>query len=97
MALRRYTRTPVIGINKYYGTTRVSKIIRDGVDSGVVSVEETFLHEGERLDTIAGRKYGDSSLWWIIAAASNIGWMCQTNPGILLRIPNLEDIKKILG
>tara|TARA_B100000131_G_scaffold252941_1_gene246907 strand:+ start:1484 stop:1777 length:294 start_codon:yes stop_codon:yes gene_type:complete len=28
---------------------------------------------GDRLDTIANRYYNDSTLWWIIAKANNIG------------------------
>ncbi len=97
MSLRRYSRTPILGVNSYYGTSRVIQIIREGIKQGTIRYEETFLHEGERLDTIAGRKYGDSTVWWVIAAASEIGWALQTSPGILLRIPNLEDISKVVG
>ena len=36
---------------------------------------------------MAANVYGDSSLWWIIAAASNIGWGLQVPPGTVLKIP----------
>ena len=45
------------------------------------------MKEGERLDQIAGVVYGDSTLWWMIAAASGIGWGLQVPPGTKLRIP----------
>jgi len=50
------------------------------------------LNEGERLDTIAGRVYGNARLWWIIAAASGIGWPLQVPPGTQLLIPT--DLKQ---
>ena len=53
------------------------------------------MQEGERLDTIAGKIYGDSNYWWVIAAASGIGWPLQVPPGTLLRIP--EDLGAVLG
>jgi len=39
------------------------------------------------LDHIAGKELGDSQLWWVIAAASRIGWWLQVPPGTVLRIP----------
>lgn len=97
MALRRYARTTILGVNKYYGTSRTIQVIREGIANGAIDFTESFLHEGERLDTIAGRVYGDSSLWWIIAAASGIGWMFQVPPGTLLKIPKKEDVSKLVG
>lgn len=49
---------------------------------------------GDRLDTLAYKYYQDSSLWWIIARANNIGKGDLTVPvGIQLRIPqNQYDI-----
>lgn len=49
---------------------------------------------GDRLDTLANQFYGDSSLWWIIAAANNlhdVGFAVAD--GTVLRIPqNYVDI-----
>jgi len=44
--------------------------------------------EGDRLDTIANQFYGDSSLWWIIAASNNIhDAPIAVDDGTILRIP----------
>ena len=43
---------------------------------------------GDRLDTLAFKYYQDSSLWWIIARANNIGKGDLTVPiGKQIRIP----------
>lgn len=56
-----------------------------------------ILEEGERLDTLAGIHYNDSSLWWVIAASSGIGWGLQVPPGTIIRIPiNLTEVLGIL-
>jgi len=53
--------------------------------------------EAERLDVIAGRVYGDGRLWWIIAAASGIGWWLQVPAGTRLVIPtSLDAISDLL-
>lgn len=97
MALRRYNRVPIIGVNRQYGTSRVSEIISNGVSAGTIRYTEDFIHEGERLDSIAGKVYGDASLWWIIAAASKIGWGLQVPPKTIIKIPNREDVSKLIG
>lgn len=49
----------------------------------------TFPVEGDRLDNLAYRFYGDSTLYWIIAAANpQIAYnLLYTVPGEQLRIP----------
>lgn len=97
MALRRYTRTNIIGINTKYGTSRAIPTIRRSIKDGTIRYRETVLNDGQRLDSIAGKVYNDATLWWIIAAASNIGWGLQVPPGTVLRIPNLEDVSALVG
>ena len=46
-----------------------------------------YTDEGDRFDILAQTYYGDSNLWWIIAAASGIGWGLQCPPGTVIRIP----------
>jgi hypothetical protein len=54
--------------------------------------------ESERLDIVAGEYYGDGTLWWIIAAASGIGWGLQVPPGIELIIPSdIGQIEALVG
>ena len=61
--------------------------IRSAVKGGALVCRVIILREGERLDKIAGEVYGDGRLWWVIAAASNIGWGMQCPPGTRLRVP----------
>lgn len=97
--LRRYARAPVLLAGKLYGTSTAYKRIREAVEDGRISLIETRkTREGERLDSIAGSVYdGRSDLWYVIAAASNIGWALQVNPGIEIKIPRLEDVADVIG
>lgn len=94
---KRYARTPILGMGYSYGTSYAIPIIRNNIASGNIRCDETFLREAERFDILAGQIYGDSSLWWIIAAASDVGWGLQAPPGTRLKIPNLADVQKFLG
>ena len=84
---QRYSNTPKIAAGSQYGTATAHNGIRRAVQQGQISTREYVLKEGERLDTIAGRVYGNARLWWIIAAASGIGWPLQVPPGTQLLIP----------
>ena len=56
-----------------------------------------IVQEGDRLDAIAGRFYGDGRLWWIVAASSGIGWWLQVPPGTRLLIPtDLNQIESVI-
>lgn len=68
--------------------SKASYTIYNAVEAGRIDYSVRIMEEGERLDTLSGLTYGDSSLWWIIAAASGIGWGMQVPPGTVLRIPN---------
>jgi hypothetical protein len=65
--------------------------------AGNIRFDETYLDEAERFDILAGKIYGDSSLWWIIAAASDVGWGLQVPPGTRIKIPKLADVQKFIG
>jgi len=81
-----------------YGTNTISANIRAGIRTGMLSYRTVVLSESERLDTVAGSFYGDGSLWWIIAAASGIGWGLQVPAGTLLCIPDSPgDVYSYLG
>jgi hypothetical protein len=55
------------------------------------------LQEGERFDIIAGEVYGDGRLWWIIAAASGIGWFLQVPPGTRINVPvSMDQIARLI-
>lgn len=71
----------------YISTTKTNARIRRAVLAGEISVSAHTLEQGERLDTLAFLAYNDSSYWWVIAAASGIGWNLQVPPGTLVQIP----------
>jgi len=72
-----------------------NKAIFNAIESGTISYSSHVLEEGERLDILSGYHYGDSSYWWILAAASGIGWGLQVPPGTIIRIPN--NINEVFG
>lgn len=97
--LKRYARTPILKGGQQYGTTNIVQRIREGISSGRIQIETIrTIKEGERLDSIAGKQYnGRSDLGWVIAAASNIGWMLQVPPGTQIKIPRLADVTELVG
>ena len=72
---------------KMYSSATAHVNIYKACLSGRISFTTRTMVEGERLDILAGKYYGNGSLWWIIAAASGIGWGLQAPPGTNLRIP----------
>jgi hypothetical protein len=94
--MRRYSGASLMSGGTRYGTNETVYNIRRAISSGALKCREQSLSETQRLDVLAGIEYGDSSLWWIIAAASNIGWGLQVPPGILIKIPTLEDVRKYI-
>lgn len=96
MAISRYSTTPVIGSPLYYSTNQSVAKIRSGVADGSILYSTRVLTGAQRLDTIAGREYGDGRYWWVIAAASNIGWGLQAPPGTLIRVPDLQSVLAVL-
>ena len=97
MALRRYARTTKIRGGSMYGSPRAAVIIRQRVKSGKMATQRYILKEGDRLDILAGKYYGNAKLWWAIAAASGIGWGLQAPPGTVLYIPSLGDVAQVVG
>lgn len=93
---RRYARTIPIDFGTRYGTSYIIPIIRQNITNGNIRYQTYILQGGERLDSIAGQFYLDSTLWWIIAAASNIGWALQVPAGTELKIPSMDDITRFI-
>jgi len=76
--------------NRVYGTTVYPKIPLDDNDIFVYSIE------GDRLDLLAHKYYGDETLWWIIAKANSLrDGKFALSAGQHLRIP--QDIDQILA
>ena len=95
MAISRYRFSPRLEGNKKYGTSTTSAIIFNALESGAISYDVVVLSEKQRLDHIAHRVYGSSEYWWIVAAASGVGWGLQLPPGTIIRIPS--DLNEVLG
>jgi len=87
MSIRRYSRTSKLNAQTRLGTPEAIRSIRLAKKRGTLTTATYVTSGNERLDTIAGKKYGNARLWWVIAAASNIGWALQVPPGTRLLIP----------
>jgi hypothetical protein len=98
MAIRRYSRTTKLALGARYGTSDTIVKIRQGVALGRIPYRTLVIAQGQRLDTVAGRELKDATLWWIIAAMSDIGWAPQVPPGTVLRIPvSLSTVAQVLS
>lgn len=97
MTIKRYGRAPVIKFGEKYGTSYAINAIRSNINLGNIRYTAHILAENERLDILAGEYYDEGTYWWIIAAASGVGWGLQVPPGTLLKIPNMEDVVKYIG
>ena len=98
MAINRYARSNGIRGGQALGTGRAGQAIYWAVQNGSIPVAKRLVKDGERLDTIAGKMYGDAGMWWVIAAASGIGWGMQVPPGIVLSIPtDLNTVNLFVG
>ena len=75
---------------RVYRTTQYPKIQPLDSDTIVIS------NEGDFLDSLAFKYYGDPTLWWIIALANGIGKArLSIEPGLQLRIP--QNVNELLG
>ncbi len=91
MALSRYSFSANLKNGLGQNLVSISKAsprIFRAVETQTIAYSVHILEEGERLDYLAGIYYGDSSFWWILAAASGIGYALQVPPGTVIRIPN---------
>lgn len=77
---------------KYATSSLCSRIYKD-CKSGILQSETITYSNNERLDKLSQRYYGNGLDWWIIAAASGLGWWLQINEGTQITIPT--DINQI--
>jgi hypothetical protein len=87
----------VIGLGYRYGTSFAIHAIRQNMQSGNIRFQQIILQESNRLDILAGTYYGDGKLWWLIAAASDIGWGLQVPVGTIIKVPDLRDCSRFVG
>jgi hypothetical protein len=93
MPIGRYTFVSRFNQGKGISNPRIGSLIFNGVRSGKIPSTILTLPRGTRLDQLASERYGSASYWWVIAAASGVGWGLQLPAGTVIRIPiNLSDI-----
>lgn len=94
--MRRYSNSTSYSLGRARGASFSPTKLYDAIQVGSVGYAVRVIQEGERLDNIAGEVYGDSTLWWLIATASGIGWSLQVPPGTRLLVPNLDQASRIV-
>jgi hypothetical protein len=87
MAVSRYDRTSLLGGGRQLATPDSLRRIQWAIRTKYITTKVIILKEGERLDHLAAKAYGNAQLWWVIAAASGIGWGLQAPPGTRIHIP----------
>ena len=97
MTFSRYARTSLLNLGEQYGTAVGTTTIRQAIAAGTIKTREIVVRGAERLDTLAGSIYGDGRYWWVLAAASDIGWGLQIPPGTIIQIPDLNDVAALIG
>lgn len=97
MAVSRYSRSLVVGKVNYLASSTSTNDIRNAIAAGNLKYKTLYTTGAERLDTIAGREYGDGRYWWVIAAASNIGWGLQVPAGTQINVPSLNDVLTLVA
>jgi len=73
---------------RVYGTTYYPEILVSDGDQFIYPIE------GDRLDSLAYKYYGDTTLWWVIAKANGIKGKPALSSDDIIRIP--VDIVKII-
>ncbi len=97
MAISRYQNSTQLGFGSQYGTSRTAAQIRTGIAAGLIATYKIVSTQGnQRLDQLAGLYYNDARYWWILAAASEIGWGLQVPPGTVIIVPDLQSVLSFL-
>ena len=95
--MKRYNRDLRIAGGKLQTAQAVTRI-RRARDFGLLQTQQVILKSAQRLDHLAHEYLGDSRLWWVLAALSDIGWAMQLPAGTIITVPsNLAPIETIVG
>lgn len=83
----RYANNPVIMVTGWDGVTRQTILPRPPI-SRTLTVTDYVWSEGDRVDLVAARAFGDDTMWWVIAQANPeiLDWT-HLEPGTVVRIP----------
>lgn len=92
----RYTNDRTIKAGTTKATNRAAIRLRQAFVNGNIATTTLVTGESLRLDHVAFRFLGDASMWWTIAALSDIGWGMQLPAGTRLIVPtNIEQIEAL--
>ena len=100
MGISRHSFKKTIFVNgkNFLATNKCSSRIYQAVLNRSLPCDSYIMKEGDRLDIIAIKRYKNADYWWIIAAASGIGWPLQVPQGTILAIPrNLNQVFAYVG
>ena len=96
--ISRYSNNSRIGLGRQLGTPEDTLKLRSHIKSGSIPIIKAIIATGtDRLDSLAGAIYGDAKYWWVLAAASGIGWGLQVPPGTVINIISLSNIESLFG
>lgn len=96
MQISRYSSDPQIKLGSQLSTASAVQLIRQRLNRGIPVINRIVVTGEDRLDSLAGSIYGNAKYWWILAAASEIGWGLQVPPGTVLNIIDLESLSQYL-
>ena len=97
MTPNRYGNDPLINLGRQRGTNVSLQSLRTAIKNGSVPIVQTIVATGDdRLDTLAGALYGDAGYWWVLAAASDIGWGLQIPPGTIINVVRISDVQEVI-
>lgn len=95
MSTNRYINDSQIKAGQQLGTAAAVVNVRAAIKAGLIPIVRTVIATGaDRLDTLAGNIYGDAKYWWVLAAASGIGWGLQVPPDTVISVPSLSDVDR---
>lgn len=98
MTPNRYNNDNQLSSGKQLGVAQSVLDLRTAIKNGTIQIVRTFTTSGDdRLDVLAGNIYGDSRYWWVLAAASNIGWGLQVPSGTIINVVSLDDVNEVIG
>ena len=98
MAFSRYANDNYDYTGQGLAVSRGVLKVRKAVAIGAIPIiDQLITTQVDRLDTLAGSVYGDGSYWWVLAAASNIGWGMQVPPNTIINVPDLRAVERLVG
>ena len=98
MTLSRYRQSRTIKNDQAIGTNMARVTLYKAAQRGDISTDIYITRQGDRLDKLAGEYYNDGTLWWVIAAASGIGWWLQIPSGVVLTIPkSIDEVNNLVS